>query len=87
VILTINNSLEALLLLLLLSLLLNISLAITAINMSNPDSQIIFCSDAGARDENKRDDVIEGLKAKSLEVDFFLTGTCTSRKRRSTHSL
>ncbi|XP_055995682.1 von Willebrand factor A domain-containing protein 7-like isoform X2 [Ostrea edulis] len=56
-----------------------------AINMSNPGSQIIFCSDADAKDEDKHDDVVEGLKSKSLKTTFLLTNTCTARKRRDTH--
>ncbi|XP_062618730.1 von Willebrand factor A domain-containing protein 7-like, partial [Saccostrea cucullata] len=56
-----------------------------AINLSNEGSQIILCTDAGAKDEDKSSDVIEGLKSKSLEAVYLLTGTCTSRKRRDTH--
>ncbi|XP_061187333.1 uncharacterized protein LOC133195491 [Saccostrea echinata] len=56
-----------------------------AINMSNAGSQIILCTDAGAKDEDKSSEVIKGLKSKSLEAVYLLTGTCTSRKRRDTH--
>ncbi|XP_078333510.1 uncharacterized protein LOC111100854 isoform X2 [Crassostrea virginica] len=51
------------------------------IEMSNNNSNIYFLSDADAKDEHLRSEVIKGLVEKQLIPKFFLTGQCTRRKR------
>ncbi|XP_061178318.1 uncharacterized protein LOC133186947 [Saccostrea echinata] len=52
------------------------------IEMSNKNSKIYLCTDADAKDEYLQDQVIEGLREKSLTPVFLLTGQCSSRRKR-----
>lgn len=49
--------------------------------MSNNNSNIYFLTDADAKDENLRTQVINGLKEKHLTPIIILTGQCTLGKR------
>lgn len=52
------------------------------IEMSNRKSKIYLCTDADAKDEEKQEEVMAGLKAKELTPVFLLTGQCSRRRKK-----
>lgn len=54
---------------------------IAGIEMSNNNSNIYLLTDADAKDEHLKNQVLNGLMEKHLTPKFILTGQCSRRKR------
>ncbi|KAF7236093.1 von Willebrand factor A domain-containing protein 7 [Varanus komodoensis] len=55
-----------------------------ALQESLPRSKIFTFTDADAKDESLLDEIKALIDSSQSEVNYFLTGSCSSRKRRST---
>nr|XP_022340887.1 von Willebrand factor A domain-containing protein 7-like [Crassostrea virginica] len=60
---------------------------INALNAANPGSCVFFFTDADAKDEDRKNEVIQLVNDKKIKLLYFLRGQCSSRRRRSDFTL